>query len=161
MNKNELLTQLEESREKFLDALGDLQQDQWVVPGVVGEWSIKDILAHLSRWEAEMVKLLWQARQGVRPTTMHFDQVDVDETNRIWYNEARTRSLEHVLEDFHAVRNQTLLRVEAFSDKELTDPKKYPWLDSRALWEWVVGDSSDHESEHAEQIANWRKKLGV
>jgi hypothetical protein len=117
MNKNELLTQLEESREKFLDALGDLQQDQWVVPGVVGEWSIKDILAHLSRWEAEMVKLLWQARQGVRPTTMHFAQGDVDETNRIWFNEARARSLEHVLEDFHAVRNQTLLRVEAFADK--------------------------------------------
>ena len=160
MNKNELLTLLEESRERFLDVLENLPQEQWVVPGVVGEWSIKDILAHLSRWEAELVKLLWQARQGIKPTTMHFSQVNVDETNRLWFIEARSRSLEHVLEDFHAVRNQTLLRAETFSDKELTDPKKYPWLASRALWDWVVGDSSDHETEHAEQIASWRKVHG-
>lgn len=161
MNKHDLLIQLEESREKFLDSLEDLPQERWIVPGVVGEWSIKDILAHLSRWEAELVKLLWQARQGQRPTTIHLTQVDVDETNRLWYNEARTRSLERVLEDFHSVRNQTLLRVEAFSDKELNDPKKFTWLSSRALWEWIAGDSFEHEAEHAVQIAAWRKQHGI
>ena len=160
MNKSELLTQLEEGRERFLNTLEGLPQDQWIIPGVVGEWSIKDILAHLSRWEAELVKLLWQARQGQRPTTLHFTQADVDETNQLWFIDSRTRSLERILEDFHAVRNQTLLRVEAFSDKELTDPKKYSWLASRALWEWIAGDSFEHEAEHAAQILEYRKKLG-
>jgi len=161
MHKNELLIELEESREKFLDTLEGLPQDQWILPGVVGEWSIKDILAHLSRWEAELVKFLWQARQGERPTTIHLTQVDVDETNRLWFIDSRTRSLDRILDDFHAVRNQTLLRVEAFSDNELNDPKKYPWLSSRALWEWVASDSFEHEAEHAVQIATWRKKRGI
>jgi hypothetical protein len=161
MNKNDILTQLEESREKFLDNLEGLSVDQWIVPGVVGEWSIKDILSHLSRWEAELVKLLWQARQGQHPTTMQFTQTNVDETNNIWFNESRTRSLERVLDDFHTVRNQTILRVEGFSDKELTDPKKFSWLASRPLWEWVASDSFEHEAEHAPQIVDWRKKLGI
>ncbi len=161
MNKNDILIQLEESREKFLDTLDGLPVDQWIVPGVEGEWSIKDILSHLSRWEAELVKLLWQARQGQRPTTMQFTQTNVDKTNNIWYIESRTRSLEHVLDDFHTVRNQTILRVESFSDKELTDPNKFPWLASRPLWEWIASDSFEHEVEHASQIVEWRKKLGI
>jgi hypothetical protein len=161
MNKNDILIQLEESREKFLDALDGLPFDQWTIPGIEGEWSIKDILAHLSRWEAELVKLLWQTRQGQRPTTMQINQMNVDETNNIWFIESRTRSLEHVLDDFHLVRNQTILRVEGFSDKELADPKRYPWLDSRPLSEWIASDSFGHEAEHAPQIVEWRKKLGV
>jgi hypothetical protein len=161
MNKNDILIQLEESREKFLDNLDGLPIDQWNIPGVEGEWSIKDILSHLSRWEAELVKLLWQARQGQRPNTMQFTQTNVDETNNIWFLESRTRSLEHVLDDFHTVRNQTILRVEGFSDKELTDPKRYPWLASRPLWEWIASDSFEHEVEHASQITEWRKKLGL
>lgn len=161
MNKSDLLTRLEESREAFLDILEGLPQDQWIIPGVVGEWSIKDILAHLSRWEAELIKLLWQARQGQRPTTLHFTQLDVDETNRLWFLDSRIRSLERVLEDFHAVRNQTILRVEEFSDKELTDLKSFPWLGSNALWQWIASDSFEHEEEHGAQIKAWRKKLSV
>ena len=49
MNKNDILVQLEESREKFLDTLDGLPVDQWNIPGVEGEWSIKDILSHLER----------------------------------------------------------------------------------------------------------------
>jgi hypothetical protein len=158
MNKSEILILLEESREKFLDILDELPQDLWILSGVIGDWSVKDILSHLSRWEAELVKLLWQARQGQRPTTIHFTQLDVDETNRVWFNESHARSLERVLEDFHAVRNQTILRVEAFSDKDLNDSKRFAWLASRPLWEWIASDSFEHEAEHASHILEWIKR---
>jgi hypothetical protein len=161
MKKNELLTLLEESREKFLDRLDGIPLEQWTVPGVVGEWSIKDILSHLSRWEAELIKLLWQAHEGQRPTTLQITQTNVDETNDLWFRESRTRSLEHVLEDFHAVRNQTILRVEDFTEKDLTDSKRFSWLASRPLWEWIASDSFEHETEHISQIIEWRKKLGI
>jgi hypothetical protein len=161
MEKNELLTLLEESREKFLDSLDGIPLEQWAVPGVVGEWSIKDILSHLSRWEAELVKLLWQAHEGQRPTTLQITQTNVDKTNDLWFRESHTRSLEHVLDDFHAVRNQTILRVEDFSDKDLTDPKRYSWLAARPLWEWIASDSFEHETEHISQIIEWRKSLGI
>ena len=161
MNKKDLLDRLEESREKFLDYLDGIPVDHWGTPGVVGEWSIKDILAHLSRWEAEIVKLLWQTRQGQPPTTMHFTQADVDETNKIWYSETRSRSLERIMDDFHAVRNQTIFRVEAFTDKDLTDPKRFSWLASRPLWEWIASDSFEHEEEHMSQIMDWQKKQGI
>lgn len=157
MNKKEILERLESERERFLDALEGLTDEDLQIPGVVGEWSIKDVLIHISRWEAELVKLLFQVRQGQKPTSMHFTQVDVDQTNQAWFDESRERPLHLALEDFHAVRNQTILRVEAFSERDLTDPDRYQWANKRPLAEWVASDSFDHEAEHLEQILTWRQ----
>ena len=159
MNKSDVLFHLEADREAFLEILENIPQEHWNSPGVVGEWSIKDILFHLSRWEAELIKLLWELHLGQKPTTLEFTQKDVDKTNKDFYLELRFRSLERVLEDFHAVRNQTILRVEAFTDKDLNDTKRFPWLKERPLWEWIASDSFEHEMEHAPQIVEWSRKL--
>jgi hypothetical protein len=155
MNKAEILAALEESREYFLDAIDGLSDEELQQPGVIDRWSVKDILVHLTHWEAELVKLLWQTRQGKPPSTVHFSKVEVDEMNARWFQESRARSLETALEDFHGVRNQTVRRVEEFSEKDLTDPKRYPWLKGTPLWEWIAGDSFEHEAEHAAQIRAW------
>lgn len=156
MNKKELLEALESGREKFLDALEGIPEDAWELPGVAGEWSLKDLLAHLSRWEAEMIKLLWQAQHGQRPDTAPFSGKSIDEINATWHKESQDRPLERVLEDFQAVRNQTILRVEGFSDRDLTDPKRYAWSPGKALWVWVENDSFGHEEEHLPDVLRWK-----
>jgi hypothetical protein len=161
MNRDELLDALEDGREKFIDAIEGLSDEAMLEAGVIEGWSIKDMLYHLSMWEAEMVKLLWQAAQGQKPTTKHFTQVDVDATNTAWLEQGKVRPLDQVLADFQSVRKQTTRRVKAFSDEDLTDPQRYTWLGGRPLWEWVVGDSYDHEAEHAAQILEWRARRGV
>ncbi len=160
MNKVELITALTQSREKFLEALEGLSEEAMLEPGVVGEWSVKDVLAHISRWEAELVKLLWQARQGVKPTTQLNSQEPDEEINARWQQEDRSRPLERILQDFHGVRNQTIRRLEAFTEQELNDPQRFPWLEGKPLWRWVAGDSFKHEIEHLEQIITWRKQRG-
>jgi hypothetical protein len=92
------------------------------------------------------------------PSSAHFSNIEVDEINERWYQDSRSRSLEIALEDFHGVRNQTIRRVEDFNDKELTDPKTYPWLKETPLWQWIAGDSFEHEAEHAAQIRDWRTR---
>ena len=158
MNKEDLLQKMEESRERFLEVIEGLDEAAFNVQGVVGDWSLKDILMHLTRWEAELVKLLWQVRQGQRPTTAHFSKESVDEINARWYNESRDRELESVLEDFHGVRAQTMHRVEAFLDKELIDSQRYKFLQGQALCDYIAGDSYEHEDEHLPEIKAWREK---
>lgn len=153
-----MLEALESGREKFLDLIEGLSEQDMQQPGVGGDWSIKDILVHLTRWEAELVKLLWQAHQGRTPTTVQVGELDIDEVNARWSSESRDRPLERALEDFHGVRNQTLRRVESFSDKDLNDARRYPWLDGKPLWEWIETDSFGHEAEHAEGIRLWLEK---
>ena len=158
MNKRELLYELESSREWFLELIDDVLDEGFEDPGVNGNWSLKDVLAHLTRWEAELVKLLWQVSQGQEPTSAHFSGISKDMLNEKWYREMRTRHLDMILEDYHNVRNQTMRRLEDFSDQELNDQKRYRWLGGRPLWAWVAADSYDHEYEHSLQIKSWREK---
>ncbi|HLE13904.1 MAG TPA: ClbS/DfsB family four-helix bundle protein [Anaerolineales bacterium] len=158
MNKSEVLSALEESREKFLDAIEGLPEEAMEEPGVVGEWSVKDILVHLTRWEAELVKLLWQARNKRTPTSAHFSPSPVDELNERWYRESHDRPLQAVLEDFHGVRNQTIRRVEQLPEQAFEDLKFYSWLGDQALWKWIAEDSFAHETEHEEQVRIWRSR---
>jgi hypothetical protein len=161
MNQDEILDALEDQREKFLEAIDGLKEDQLAEPGVVGEWSVKDIMFHLTMWEAELVKLLWQAAQGVQPTTVHFGKTPVDELNAAWSGLSRTRSLDQVIDDFAGVRKQTSRRVSAFKDQDLKDAQRFPWLKGHPLWEWIAEDSFKHEAEHTAQILAWRKAKGV
>ena len=161
MKKSEILAALEESREEFLDAIEGLTDEDMQQPGVIPDWSVKDILAHLTRWEAELVKLLWQAGKGQKPTSVHFAGQNVDETNARWFQESRLRNLERVLEDFHGVRNQTLRRVDDLPENSFEEPGHYPWLAGEPLWKWIAGDSFEHEAEHSEQIRAWRERLGL
>ncbi len=160
MNKEEILDALEDEREKFLDAIEGLSEAQMQEAGVCDDWCVKDILFHLSMWEAELVKLLWQAARGQRPTTAHFSgtPTPVDQINAAWLEKGRQRSLDQVMEDFQSVRKQTSRRVSAFSDKMLSDAQRFDWLQGRPLWEWVAGDSFEHEAEHADQIREWRAR---
>ncbi len=84
MIRDELIDKLEKSREAFLELVEDIDDAAMVEVLTKDQWSIKDILAHLARWEAELVKLLWQLRQGQRPTTAHFMGDTIDATNARW-----------------------------------------------------------------------------
>ena len=159
MNKDEISDALEDERENFLEAIDGLSAEQLQTSGVVGEWSVKDIMIHLSAWEAELVKLLWQARQGQKPTTLHFSQIDTDAINQQWFENYRSRSMERVIDDFEAVRKQTIRRLEAFSDDDLNQAQLFTWQGKQPLWEWIANDSFQHENEHAAQIREWRARL--
>lgn len=152
MNKQELITALETGRENFLELFSSLDDEEMLLRDPKTGWSIKDILAHLTRWEAELVKLLWQIKQGQKPTTAHFSGIEIDQINARWLEEDRTRLLSRILDDYHGVRTQTIRRLEAFIDKDLTDPVQYTFLRNKALWEWIAGDSFEHEAEHGEQV---------
>lgn len=85
----------------------------------------------------------------------------MDAVNARWYDENRNRPLDRILDDFQNVYKQCLLRIEAFLDKDLTDPQRYTWQKGRALWEWIAEDTFRHEAEHEAQIRAWRTEHSI
>lgn len=156
MDKTELLEALEDGRQEMIDLIEGLPDEVLIEPGVVGDWSIKDILAHLTFWEGQIVTLLFQAKSGMpKPTTAHFGKESVDEINKRWYEAGKERVLDIVWQDWTGVRKQTIRRVSEFSDKDLNDPQSFPWLQGVPLHQWILNDSAEHEDEHAGQISDW------
>jgi hypothetical protein len=160
MNKNDLLQRLEESRENFLALIDPLQDEQLIEPGVMETWSVKDILAHLTMWEAQLITLLFKVKQGKKPQTVHFQGDSVDAINQKWLEQHKGRDLHLVLSDFNGIRNQTILRVEMFSEADLVRSDRFPWAKGKPLWKWVAADTFEHEAEHAQHIQAWLGKQG-
>ena len=156
MNKTELLEALEDERQEILEMLEALPDEMLLEPGVSGDWTIKDILNHLTFWEGQTVTLLFQASQGMpKPSTVHFGKEPVDALNQRWYEQGKQRPLETVWQDWLGVRKQMIRRVTAMSEKDLSDPNRYTWLKGKPLYEWVLNDSIEHEAEHADEIRAW------
>lgn len=159
MDKTELLEELDDERQELMEMLEDLPDELLLTPGVVGEWSIKDILAHLTYWEGQAVTLLFQVQRGMeQPTTAHFSQESVDILNQRWFEAGKDRPLEQIWADWQGVRKQSIRRVGELSEDELNDPNLYPWLKGQPLYQWVLNDTTEHEAEHTDQIREWLDK---
>ncbi len=159
MDKTELLEALEDSRQEMIELLDGVPEEWMTEPGVVGDWSIKEVLDHLSHWEGQLVTLLFQAKRGVaKPTTPHFGTESVDEVNKRWAEASKERALDMIWQDWMGVRKQTIRRVSEMSDQDLNDPKRFPWQEGVPLYEWIQNDSFGHEEGHADQIRQWLEK---
>jgi hypothetical protein len=159
MNKSELLNWLQEEYQKweaFLNEIGEGRMDQ---PGVNGDWSMKDIVAHLTGWNRWLVVRLQAAGRGepepLPPWPAHL-QTD-DEINAWIYESNRGRSAREVLDETHQVFQQLLAVIDSLPDDvriEFIEPKFYlVWLGNERF---PVGEFFDHfHDDHEPDIRAW------
>ena len=75
---SDALAELSRTRAELLDAISGLDEAALDRKGVVGDWSIKNVLAHIAAWEAWVVQAL-PARMATGTTPEHFKQRAEDE----------------------------------------------------------------------------------
>ena len=156
MTKRELLDAIRKERAAFEAALAGLTPEQMTAPGVMEAWSVKDILGHVAMWESRLVTILYSIERDVIPKMLH-GQTEVDKVNAESFAEQRERPLDRVLADFHAVHVQLLKRLDTLKEGDLSDSKRFPWMESEPLEKLVAGDTFEHYAEHRPAIEAWRK----
>ena len=67
MNREQLLKKIDKPWEALNEAYAGLNEAQLTQPGVTGDWSVIDILAHVSAWENEALTHLPHILEGRRP----------------------------------------------------------------------------------------------
>ncbi|HWR66636.1 MAG TPA: ClbS/DfsB family four-helix bundle protein [Bellilinea sp.] len=158
MKKSDLLEALETSHENILTLIEGVPVEVLTQPGATGEWSVKDLLSHLLIWEAETIKLLYQAHLHRKPDTAHFKTISDDEQNKIWLAQFKDRPYERVWNDYATIRDQTIERLSEISDANLNNSTFYPWLKGGTLAELIQSFILQHEAEHTQTIQNWLNK---
>ena len=160
MKKQEVLLEIKQAREQMLAALDGLPQDAYLRPGVVGMWSVKDVLAHLTIWYSELITALSKLdRPKLVPEIVNIE--DIDEFNEDQYRENVRRPLDVILEDFEGVYKHLIKAIESIDDNTLDNPRKFAWMEGEPLWYLVAENGYWHEKEHAEEIAQWRQENAV
>ena len=154
MKKTELLRELKTSRGEMDDILEGVPEGALTVAGTIGEWSVKDLMAHMAAWEAELVTVLAKLKQGTRSAYFNSWPDDkVDAANARIYRENRDRTLERVLVDFQGARKQLIRQVESLSQTQLD--AVISKQTGRSLIEEIWEDSVRHDAEHLPELKAW------
>jgi uncharacterized damage-inducible protein DinB len=152
MKISEIQEQLDINRERLLVAIEPLPDEALQEPRAMGDWSIADILAHLTAWESELVTGLMRIKQGKKPTKMIEAFEDVDGYNARRYEENKGRDIDRIFDDLQGVRVQLEQWLEEFKDRDMSDPQRYGWSQGITLAHIVKENSYGHEAEHLPHI---------
>lgn len=158
MMHSDLLKSLAVSRAEMDEALTGLTEAQMIEPGVLNDWTLKDVLAHLTAWEVELITVLGQLARGQTPKPVGENDAETDALNARWHNDYRSRPLNRVLADYQRVRPQTIRQVERLTETDLTAPRQ--WLKGGTLHDQILSETIEHDAEHLTHIRTWRKAKG-
>ncbi len=159
MTKSELLDWLQDQNqawEELLAQIGPARMDQ---PGVNGEWSMKDVIAHLTGWNRRLVAWIQAAQrgQGEPPPPWPAHLQDDDEINAWLYAANRARSVREVLEEMQQVFQQLLAVLSDLPEDvriEQIEPAYYlVWVNDRRF---PAGEFFDHfRDDHEPDVRRW------
>jgi hypothetical protein len=156
MDKATLLDKIRTRQAEFEALLATLNTSQLTTPGVNGDWSIKDILAHLVSWQKRTLAYLdAAARQGKPDIECISSDAEMDNLNARFYAGNKSRPLADVMTDFKNTYAQVVAAVEALSADDLIEPNRFTWLNGDPLWEQVAGNTYEHIDEHIGSIQAW------
>jgi hypothetical protein len=158
MSKSQLLSEIQNEQAAWEALLSAIDEADMTEPGVAGEWSIKDIVVHLTGWRRRTVGRLQAALhhqpEPAPPWPPHL-QTD-DEINAWLVASNRDRPLSAILQEDRAVFQQLVDTLSAFPEAELMDLLRFKWLEGEPP-SGAVFFAHFHE-EHEPDIRAWLSK---
>ncbi len=138
------------ARDEFMAALADMDPALLTAPGLAGEWSARELLAHLGYWAGHAAEALHHAAEG-RTEAFGEDELDVDERNAVVARVASETALP-------AIRQREEAAFEAL--RSALQEADAAWLEERVAYgdsvEQVVrDDGADHYREHTADVRAW------
>ncbi|HET9922474.1 MAG TPA: ClbS/DfsB family four-helix bundle protein [Ktedonobacteraceae bacterium] len=158
MSRSQLISELRDEQAAWEALLRSIGQEHMTEPGVGGEWSIKDIVAHLTGWRKRTVGRFQAALQHQpEPATPWPSHLHTDDEINAWIAASnRDRPLSDILQEDRAVFEQLVDALNAFPEAELMNLRRFGWLEGEPL-SGAVFFSHFHE-EHEPDIRAWLSK---
>ena len=155
MKKDKFLETLLEARKSWDELLGKVDKSQMTEPGLPGEWSVKDVIAHVWWHEREMSGML----EGKTLAGSEWWELPLDERNTLIYEELRDIPLEEVLETAKVEYERFLKALQALPEEGLNDPGYFEGMPAEwKPWEIIADNSYEHYLAHVPDIEKMVEK---
>ena len=152
----EVLDLVEETFESWMQLLESAPSSKLEEPGVSGDWSLKDIIAHITWHEEQMVEAM-EARALIGS---EWWELPTHERNARIYEERKSEPLQNVLDDAIAAHQQMVHWIQTLSDDELNKPGHFEAMpDDWFFGEILAQNTYQHYGDHAASIARWLSEL--
>ena len=152
MDTETLIQELVAAREDFHAALAGVAPESMTTPGLIGDWSGRDLVAHLGYWAGHAVETIHAVEEG-RAEEVGLDELPVDDVNETVVRVARGTPAATVLKREAASVDALIERLRRVDPSILS--ARLP--DGGTLLEAVREDGAGHYREHADEL---RRVLG-
>jgi len=148
METDRLAEELRDERDAFFHVLDAVAPGSMTTPGLLGEWSARDLIAHLGYWAGHGVESIHAVETG-RADEFGADRRPVDDVNATVVRVARQAEL-------GTVRKREAASVEAFVERlRGMDPALLPTPLSHhglTLEQGIREDGAAHYRGHADEL---------
>jgi hypothetical protein len=150
VDRQQLLKRLDTAWQAFNDSYAGLSDANLTEPGVTGNWSVKDILSHISIWEEEALKHLPHIIEGGRPPRYSVRYGGIDAFNDLMIAERRALSLADVQRRLDATHRQLIDFVQQMPEEHVTRETR--------VRRRLRLDTYSHYPIHTRAIQQWREQ---
>lgn len=137
----------------FHDAYAGLTDEELMIPGITGEWSIRDLIAHVTWWDAEALKHLPLVVEGERPPRYSVTYGGIDSFNAMKTGEKRGLSLDQVREEAEETHRRLIEYIGGISPERIAGNSRFT--------NRLRLDTYGHYPIHAKDIRDWRGRRGM
>ena len=150
MDRQQLLSKLDRAWADFEQSFAGLTDAQMLEPGVVGDWSVKDILAHVTTWEEEALKSLPLILEGRKPPKYSVLYGGIDAFNAQQSEMKHSLPLADILSQAETTHGRLVSFLEGVAEEQFI--RDTPFRHRLRL------DTYSHYPLHARMIREWRAK---
>jgi len=159
ISKASLLHELCAARAEWDALMAEVGEGRMTEPGAAGDWSVKDVMAHLTSYSRWFVNASEAHFRGEMPPLDGTEGMDFEQRNQFWHQQARDHSLAKVQAESQQVFSRLLEVVEAHSEEFLTQPQQFEGVPEPLLvWKMLEGDGYEHCREHVRSIQAWLER---
>ncbi len=149
-------TDCTDGRTCLLEAVEGLAAEAFDIPNVIGDWSVRDCLAHLVGWDAWVANALERSAAGMALGPFPSEREINDAAPGDWTQ----RPIDELLSMLSTIRESVAARVSQMTDEE-RDQKSLQVDEMAISVNEMLDGLIEHDLEHAGQIRSWRKTRGL
>lgn len=153
MRKQQVLEKLEKAWADFEMSFEGLSDAHLLQPGVTENWSVKDLIAHVSWWEEEALKHLPHIRQGITPPRYKDAYGGLDAFNALMTEQMHELPLAEVKQQHLDSHHRLVAYLQNAPEELFTTETRF----RRRL----RLDTYSHYPEHTRAIREWRQQLNI
>ena len=150
MDRSQLLKRLDRAWEALCASYAGLSDAELMEPGVTGDWSVKDVIAHVTWREEEALTHLPLILAGGRPPRYSVMYGGIDAFNAQMAEQKRVLSLSKVLRQRDDTHRRLIDFVGSVPEDQIARETRF----RRRL----RLDTYGHYPKHAQAIRSWRHR---
>lgn len=156
IGKQELLQRLQSGYARFQQLIAHLTPAQLQAPGVIGRWSIKDLIAHFIAHEQFALSEIAAAQRGEK---YHSPFQDSDEINAAVVEQYADTPAEEVFAAWETSFRGVVAAVQALADAEFAADGAVARLLEDTIDGALANNTYEHYAEHTPAVAAWIGRL--